>query len=190
MAKKFNDTGLCIPDKHYMADTSKKLMDNTFHTQRLILIPFQPEDVELFLQINTDPFVRKYLWDDSIISQEQAEEILTLNSQLIQNEGTGLWKIKLKENEEVIGYTGLWYFFEESQPQLLYVLLPEFTGNGYAKEAAALIIAYAYETLKFAYVEAACDPPNQASQRLAESLGMEFFRRGFDGGKETWFYRK
>ena len=51
----------------------------------------------------------------------------------------GLWFVETKNEKEVIGLVGLWYFFEENQPQLVYALLPKATKKGYASEAAAKI---------------------------------------------------
>ena len=65
----------------------------------------------------------------------------------------------LKETNEVIGYTGLWYFFNEKQPQLIYALLKQFTKRGYALEASKAIIQYSFNTLGFQYLIAATDEP-------------------------------
>ncbi|WP_394336181.1 hypothetical protein [Adhaeribacter arboris] len=38
-----------------------------------------------------------------------------------------------------MGFAGLWFFFEEDQPHLLYGLLPEYTKSGLATEAARAV---------------------------------------------------
>ena len=159
-------------------------------TQRLKLEPLLKEDLEIFYQINIHPFVRKYLWDDEIISKKLAEEILEESEGKHQTEKWGLWKIMLTENKVCIGYTGLWYFFEEPYPQLLYALLPEYTGKGYAGEAAQKIVDYAFAELQFDHISAATDGPNTKSIGVCEKLGFERLEEKIIDGKPTLFYRK
>ncbi|NJS16396.1 MAG: GNAT family N-acetyltransferase [Nostocaceae cyanobacterium CSU_2_110] len=68
------------------------------------------------------------------------------------NQKFGLWFIQTKDEKEIIGFVGLWYFFDESQPQLVYALLPEATKKGYATEAANKILEYCFNQLGYQYV--------------------------------------
>ena len=43
---------------------------------------------------------------------------------------------RYNDTDITIGMVGLWEFFDEPQPQLLYALLPEHTGKGIADEAS------------------------------------------------------
>ena len=166
-------------------------MENSLNldTPRLTLLPFSQNEGALILQMFTHPFIRRYLWDDQIISQEQVEEILKKNQQLFTEEKCGLWGIREKGSWEKVGFVGLWYFFEEDQPQLLYGLYSEYTGKGYATEAANRIAAYAFNTLNFSYLIASCDAPNIASQHVAERIGMIEVETRIAEGKETVFFR-
>ncbi|MEM9446844.1 MAG: GNAT family N-acetyltransferase, partial [Verrucomicrobiota bacterium] len=137
-------------------------------TKRLKLIPFTVEDEALCLSLNQDAFIRKYLWDDEVISPETSAEILRENQSLFGVNGYGLWKIMPLELEKVIGYTGLWYFFGEPQPQLIYTLLKSYTKRGYATEAGKTVIRYAFENLGFTYLIAATDESHMASQAVAK----------------------
>ncbi len=158
-------------------------------TQRLELQPFKPADQALFLSINQDPFVRKFLWDDEIIDEAMAREIMAKNEELFSDHGYGLWKMVLRDTKEVIGYTGLWFFFDEPQPQLIYALLEAHSGQGYATEAGRAIIDYAFGSLGFEYLLAATDSPHTASQRVAERLGMNFVEERVEDDKFTRFYK-
>ncbi len=157
-------------------------------TERVILNPFTSLDLEIFHQTNTHPFVRKYLWDDRSISRDTSKEILRKTEQYFITEKWGLWKLIRKEDEAYMGYSGLWYFFEELQPQLIYALLPEFTGQGYATEAAKAVIKYAFDELQFKYLVASTDPPNESSKKVCERLEMEFLENRTIDGKSTTFY--
>ncbi|MDW3194282.1 MAG: GNAT family N-acetyltransferase [Cytophagales bacterium] len=161
----------------------------TLETNRLLLHPFKMDDIEVFHQINTDPFIRQYLWDDVVIDQSTAQEILATNRKQFDHHQLGLWKIRLKSKSEIIGYTGLWNFFDEPQPQLIYALLPQYSKLGFASEAAQAIIDYAFRELGFTYLIAATDEPHKASQHVAQRLGMSFVEKRIEDGKATLFYR-
>ncbi|MEM6840998.1 MAG: GNAT family N-acetyltransferase [Bacteroidota bacterium] len=157
-------------------------------TSRLTLVPFEKKDVELLHTLFTHPYVRKYLWDNEIIPRAQTEDILDQNAALFQQHGWGLWKIQRQGDEEVIGLVGLWRFFGEERPQLLYALLPTYTGQGLATEAAWQLVSYAFNHLQFGELTAAMDEPNRASQKVAERLGMEVYDYRLEG-ERTLFYR-
>lgn len=156
---------------------------------RLLLTPFPSDELELFHQMNSSAFVRQYLWDDEVISIELAEQILDQNTQHFQEDQFGLWKITTKTTGDFVGYAGLWFFFDEPQPQLIYALNETSAGNGYATEAARLIIHYAFEQLKYDYLIAATDEPHKSSQAVASRLGMEKTSTESKDGKATVFFR-
>ena len=160
-----------------------------FHGDRILLLPFTPDDQQLLYDLFTDPFIRKYLWDDEILTQEATGEILDQNTKLLEENAWGLWKIILNPTGSVIGFAGLWSFFDEPQPQLIYGLRKPHTGNGYAQEAAQLVISYAFNKLGFSYLDASMDKPHLASQKVAEKLQMTRFKEAVIDGKETVFYR-
>ncbi|MEG4581287.1 GNAT family N-acetyltransferase [Microcoleus sp. MON1_C5] len=75
--------------------------------------------------------------------------MLAENQKLFSEKKFGLWSIETNTEQEVIGFVGLWYFFEEEQPQLVYALLPTATKKGYASEAATKILEYSFNELGF-----------------------------------------
>jgi [ribosomal protein S5]-alanine N-acetyltransferase len=143
-----------------------------FETQRLILKPILESELSTLHMIFVDSYVRKYLCDDKIFSLPQVKEMLQESKKNFEEERFGLWFIKIKDESEVIGFVGLWYFFDEEQPQLIYALLPKAHKKGYATEAAARILAYCFDELSYEYLVASCDRPNLESQKVAERLGM------------------
>ena len=161
----------------------------TLKTQRLELSPFQENELDILHQLFTDPYIRKYLWDDAILPRAQSEDVLKVNLRLFKSNQWGLWKIRHAESGEIMGFAGLWYFFEEPQPQLLYAILEKHAGQGYASEAAQRVVSYAFEELNFDYLLAAMDEPHKISQKLAERIGMKFLERKVKDGKATVFYR-
>ena len=158
-------------------------------TQRLVLKPIVESDLNTLHGILTNFYVRRYLCDGEILSLPQVEEMLTENKKLFEEKKFGLWFIETKNEREIIGFVGLWYFFEEEQPQLLYALLPTATKKGYATEAATKIIEYCFDELGFEYVVASCDRPNIESLKVAERLGMRQVEERIMNGNPILFFR-
>ena len=158
-------------------------------TERLVLQPLTESDAPLFHQINTDPFVRRFLWDDEVIPAVASRDIIFTSQRHFDDSNWGLWKVLDKAARHFLGYAGLWCFFDEPQPQLLYALRPQFTGRGYAQEAAAAVIGYAFNSLNFEDLVASMDAPNTASVRVCERLGMQKVEERRTGEAVTLFYR-
>lgn len=164
-------------------------MKSELKTERLTLKPVAQSDLNILFEIITDEFVRKYLFDDKVLDKNQIEELIKTSDETFNNKKYGLWLIILDKTKEIIGFTGLWHFFDEAQPQLLYALLPEYTGRGFASEASRKIIEYAFSELSFDYLDASCDAPNTDSQRVANSLGMKIYKQEEINGLPTVFFR-
>jgi [ribosomal protein S5]-alanine N-acetyltransferase len=147
-------------------------MNFDLETQRLRLQPIGSSDSIALHNIFIDPFVRKYLCDDRVWELQQVEEMCLESQNLFDTQKLGLWFIKTKDTQETVGFVGLWYFFEEEQPQLVYALIPTATKKGYATEAALKIIEYCFKELGYQYLLASCDRPNLESIKLAQRLGM------------------
>jgi [ribosomal protein S5]-alanine N-acetyltransferase len=173
-------------------------MNLVLETSRLILKPILITDLPIFHHILTDPYVRKYLCDNLIFSQQQTAEMIAESQKLFASENLGLWLLETKNkvkqvksdrlDREIMGFVGLWYFFNENQPQLAYALLPEATKKGYATEAATKIIEYCFDRLSYDYLVASSDKPNLESHQLAARLGMkQVAEKHIDGNPILFF---
>jgi ribosomal-protein-alanine N-acetyltransferase len=167
----------------------KLIVNLVFETPRLRLKPIRTSDRNMLHGIFIDPFVRKYLCDDRIWSLEQVEEMLVENQRLFEEQKLGLWLIETKRDREIIGFTGLWYFFDEEQPQLVYALLPNATQQGYATEAAQQMIDYSFNELGYTYLLASTDRPNLKSQQVAQRLGMRNVEERMINENPTVFFK-
>jgi len=161
----------------------------TLETQRLRLKPILKTDLNTLHNIFVNPHVRKYLCDDNIWSVQQVEEMLIENQKLFDQQKFGLWFIETKNQQEIIGFVGLWYFFDQQQPQLVYALLPEATKKGYATEAATKILEYSFNQLGYQYLNASCDRPNIDSVKLAQRIGMKQVEEKLVNDKPLLFFQ-
>ncbi len=156
---------------------------------RIVLHPLKKNDQRELWELFNDPFIGKYLWDDRPVSHEEVREILKKNDKYFRELSWGLWKILLHAKLPPIGFVGLWPFFDENQPQLIYGLLPVHTGSGLGTEATKIICQYVQYKLQWSYLDASINKPNKDSQELARRLGMQFLKEDIIEGKETLFYR-
>ncbi len=157
-------------------------------SERTLLQPFAKADADELLTVFRDPKVRQYLLDDSVVSAEWVrDEIVTSDARFARSEG-GLWATRLADEPGIIGFVGFRDFFEPPQLQLLYALLPEHWGQGFATEVAHVVCGYAFDKLGFAEIVAATDIPNEASARVLLRLGMSLDRTTPDGPSGTAFY--
>lgn len=147
-------------------------MSKILESQRLLLKPILESQLNTLHNIFIDPYVRKYLCDERIFSVQQVEEMLLESQRLFNEQKFGLWFVETKDEQKIIGFVGLWYFFAEKQPQLVYALLPQATKKGYATEASTRILEYCFNDLGYQYLLASCDKPNLESQKVAQTIGM------------------
>ena len=145
-------------------------------------------DVEAVHGMWTDPAVRRYLWDDTVISKERAQETVLGIVAGFERNGCGMWLIQERDDAAPCGFCGFLPGAELERAELIYGLLPRAWGRGYALESARAIVAHAFDRLNVAKIVAAADVPNTASIRLMERLGMRFDRREVVGGLDLVFY--
>lgn len=158
-------------------------------TERLRLIPIREMDWAILSRILNDFSVRQYLCDDRILTENDINQMILSSQLYFQDKKYGLWFIVAENSLEIVGFVGLWHFFAEIQPQLSYALLPQFTGYGFATEAAKRIIDYSFQELDFKYLTASCDRLNSASQKVLVRLGMGKWKEEIIDGRPLIFYQ-
>lgn len=153
-------------------------MEIILSTPRLILRRFTLADAGLLLQLNSDPEVLKYLHEPMLQDEEHAREILT-NIILPQyNNNLGRWAVHLKVNNEFIGWCGLKHRPELNEIDLGYRFMKKYWGQGYATEAAAHTLQYAFETLHLETITGRAHIENIASLTVLEKIGMQCIGEG------------
>jgi ribosomal-protein-alanine N-acetyltransferase len=158
-------------------------------SRRLSLQPFDPVDRDELLALFNHPDVRRYLLDDKLVTIEWVEEAIRKSLRLFASAGYGLWAVRPKGAPDIIGFAGYGFLYEPPELQLLYGLHPISWGRGLATEAARAVVGYAFHDLGFDEIIASADPPNGASVRVMQRLGMRFDRRVAKSGRDTIYYR-
>lgn len=148
-------------------------MSHILTCRSLRLKPITLEDINEVHRLWTDPEVRRFLWDDVIISRTQALAAVRQSLSEFDQYRYGLWLALTKKKGDVAGFAGLRRTKSAANPELLYGFYPRFWGKGLATEAGAAILDYAFEELQLETIEATTDAPNAASVRVLRRLGME-----------------
>jgi ribosomal-protein-alanine N-acetyltransferase len=157
-------------------------------TERLILRPWSLDDIDALHQIWTDPQVRRYLWDDKVISRQRAASAVETGLAAANRNGVGLLCVLPKPAGALAGFCGFRYIDDTPDIELLYGLLPDYWGQGLATEAAHAALAYGFDAALFTQVYVRTDVPNRASVRVMERLGMKFERETRLAARPTVIY--
>lgn len=142
-------------------------------TERLVLRPMSAADAEALYRISNEPAVRHYLWDDRPVSRVTIERVVAQSVRLFSEERLGLFGIRLRDREEVVGFCGFARLQDMEEVELVYELDPELWGRGIATEAARACLGYAFKEVGLERMIAGTDRPNVASLRVIEKLGMK-----------------
>ena len=142
-------------------------------TPRLMLRAAVPTDAPFFLALLNDPSWLENIGDRGVRSQPDAERYIRENIQAPYAVlGYGLNVMQLKTSGEPIGVCGLVKREFLPAPDLGFALLPEFSGVGYASEAARAVMAHARRTLGIEQLYAIVKRGNERSERLIAALGF------------------
>lgn len=145
-------------------------MKLSIETPRLKLKLCHLKDLEAIHALWTNDRIRYFLFDDRVISSDEARLFIQDSLTNFEQYGYGLWLIHLRHNHSLIGFAGCLQS-ENETPSLIYGIHPDYWNEGYATEAASTILRYV-SSLEFTRIVADVDEPNVASIRVLKKLGM------------------
>lgn len=150
-------------------------MKNILRTERLIIRKLTFDDSLFIVQLLNSPGWLKYIGDRGVKTEEDAKLYLQ-NGPLLSYEkyGFGLYLVMLLETGDPIGMCGILKRENLEHPDLGFAFLPEFTGKGYAYEAANAVIQFAGQRLEIKTLLAITLPENLNSIKLLEKVGMKY----------------
>lgn len=150
-------------------------MTTRIETERLTLCPLERGDAPFLVRLMNEPSWLAYIGDRGMRCVEDAE--LYLESKLIplyDRPWTGMLRVQRREDGGPIGICGLLDRPGVGEVDLGFALLATFERQGYAREAAAAMIAVARDQLGLKRLAAFVADGNARSQHLLRTLG---FRR-------------
>lgn len=144
-------------------------------TPRLRLRPLAPEDDAFVLELLNEPDWLRFIGDRGVRTLADARRYIDEGpSAMLARHGVGLLAVTLKEDGVAVGICGLLKRDSLPDPDLGYALLARHTGRGYAREAAAAVLAWARRDLGITRVLAITSQGHAASAAVLLDLG---FRR-------------
>jgi RimJ/RimL family protein N-acetyltransferase len=159
-------------------------------TERLRLRRSRSEDADAISAYRSDPDVRRWQgWERTDPGSLRAE-IREMADRAPGDPG-GWVQLSVEEREtgRLVGDVGL--SPAEGEPGVIkigYTIAPEFQGRGYATEAIAALVAYAFDRLGVEVVRAYASADNVPSIRVAEKIGMRLVERmEHRSGDEVWY---
>ncbi|GAB2651737.1 GNAT family N-acetyltransferase [Arenimonas aestuarii] len=142
-------------------------------THRFRLRELTEDDAAFALALLNDPGFLAHIGDRGVRDLEQARAYLR-DGPLASyaGNGFGLWAVEMKDDGSLAGMCGLVRRDLLPGPDLGYAFLPQWRGQGLAREAAQLSLDFAFGPLALPRVLAIVTTGNAASRRLLESVGM------------------
>ncbi|MEX2439629.1 MAG: GNAT family N-acetyltransferase [Actinomycetota bacterium] len=158
-------------------------------TARLVLRRSRVEDAETIAGYRSDPEVSRYQgWERTDLEGVQAS--IGEMAELVPGEpGWVQFSVEERGSGTLIGDVGL--SPAEDEPgvvKLGYTMAPSAQGKGYATEAVAALVDYAFDTLGADVVRAYASAENLPSHRVAEKAGLRLIEtfQGREDDGTTW----
>jgi RimJ/RimL family protein N-acetyltransferase len=162
-----------------------------FETNRLILRELTQNDAEDLLKFFDDPEAIRYLPGTRTKSRNEIEEWLSLVFQSYQDMHFGPWAVILRESNEFLGYCGLYLQKNvegKDEVEILYGLLRQYWGMGYATEAALGVCEYGKTKLKLGRLISLVEPGNLGSSHVVKKVGMKLEKETRRWGRQYHMY--
>lgn len=140
-------------------------------TERLLFRPHAGEDEADFVQMHSDPEVRRYVGGQGW-SLEKAKNRFQNEYLDRPTETYGLWATILKAEMRYIGCCGL--RAAGSEVYLGYFLARTYWGQGFASEASKAFIDIAFDRLKLPRLLADVERGHEISEHILRKFGFAF----------------
>lgn len=146
------------------------------HTDRLILRPTALEDFQPWAAMMADPEAARFI--GGVQEPSTAWRGLCTMAGSWTLEGFGMFSVVEKATGAWVGRIGPWRPFDWPGTEVGWGLSRAAWGKGYAVEAAAATMDWAFDNLGWTTIIHCIDPDNTPSQRVAERLGSTLLGPG------------
>ena len=157
-------------------------------TERLTLRMLHESDFEEYWEVHRDPEVTRFTTRTQLDRMEAWRHLAVVAGHW-HLRGFGMWGVFETETGRFVGRVGFhepdgWPDFE-----LGWTLGRAFWGKGYASEAAARCVRFAFEEMGRDHLISLIDPANVASIRVAERIGETLYGDVSVGEHRLFVYR-
>jgi [ribosomal protein S5]-alanine N-acetyltransferase len=172
------------------ADWREEGQDVRLRSPRGVLRPLDITAAADLHAMWTSAGVRRFLWDDRVISREDTGSAIARSGALFTEHGFGLWGFWSDDRQRLSGFGGLWPFRDPPVIELVYGVDETLWSRGYATEIARAVVDFSFAVLKMPVVRASTDFGNVASVRVLEKLSFIQTGRDTVAGLDTLFFER
>lgn len=144
-------------------------------TDRLIIRPWQTQDLPAFAEINADPEVRRYYYP-AILTRAQSDAIVDECMKHLDDHGFAFLAVERRNDKTLIGGAGLSWTSHVPRGLLVeigWILGRAFWRQGYAREASLAWFEHGW-SIGLDEIVGYTSGINQSSCLLMKSLGMSY----------------
>ena len=161
-------------------------MNTSLQTDRLRIEPLALDDVDIAIELWTDPVVVKYICDAA--TDDEMRRDMPDNVRRGARGAIGIWCISDRTTGEKIGSTYLlpmptdafdvdykaldMELMPDGDIELGYFLKPSVWGLGYATEVGQCMISFAFRHVRLDEIVASVHEENAASRKVLEKIGF------------------
>ena len=145
-------------------------------TERLIMRPLVESDIDEIFAMRSDEDIMRFIREPQ--GRNESLDWIKLVSARWDTEKLGFCAVVEKRTGRFLGWCGIWRLKETNELEIGYAIEKTYWGKGFATEAAAKFIEYAFENIKPDKIVAVAEPENLASRRVMEKIGMKFVKTG------------
>lgn len=142
-------------------------------TARLNVRPWRPDDRPALERMATDRDMMRYVTNGEPWTQERLDLFLERQAGYYEEHGLAFGALTHRAGDRVIGIAGI-QPLDSGDFEIGWWVWKDHWGQGYATEAARAVVDHARFRLGLTRLVAVIDPPNAASIRVAEKIGMRF----------------
>ena len=147
------------------------------HTERLTIRPFTEDDAAFILELVNDADWLRFIGERQVHSLDDARRYLREGPLAMQDRlGHSLHCVVRASDAAALGMCGLLKRDTLEDVDLGFAFLPAARGQGFAREAAAAVLAHGFDALGLKRIVAFTDIDNTAAARVLEEVGLRFER--------------
>jgi RimJ/RimL family protein N-acetyltransferase len=152
-------------------------------TDRLVMRGWREADFDASAATNADPDVQRYLGGPQ--DREESWRSFAVQVGHWHLRGYGQWALERRTDGRLVGRAGLWHPEGWFGLEVGWKLHRDAWGHGYATEAAAAALGWAWSNVDAERIISVIHPENAASLRVAGRLGMYHLRDDHDEGSRV-----
>lgn len=166
-------------------------------TSRLHLRPPIAADLDAWAALDSDRAGTRFI--GGVQTRDESRKGMAVVTRMWKRQGCGLFAVIERASGNWVGRVGPWVPKGHIGTEIGWAVARPAWGNGYAVEAAAAAITWAFESLGWTEVIHCIDALNQPSIDVAERLGSAWLREARDASgkavqvygqsREQWFAR-